>query len=321
MNYIDTTLLRCHKQKNGINTLNLELNNFRFFPPCDFERWLQIAIRNGLKRLRICMNHEFVLPQAVFDGTSLVNLWIGTCQLRPQLIQIIRCRGLRELTLFRVRLDDVMLQRIMSSCPLIEYLDISYCLGLVNIKATKLEKLERLNVFAPAVEHFCYAREVIHEGIQLRHPRLEMHTSRNLKNLWLFGISITDEFFLNFGKKFPSLQELRIQKCKDLCRIKILSYTINQLLFEMLLFGRRHKHCSLEQTKWQEDLKDVKLKIFRKGDRAAHQEEPQLLGWEKFLKESTTDQGYKWLFVLDLEWKHSTWLDSKIFKISDVGTS
>ncbi|KAL3507480.1 hypothetical protein ACH5RR_032862 [Cinchona calisaya] len=246
MNCINTTLLRYHENKCGIDTLKIRLSEFSAVASDHVNTWLKIAVENGVKNLKIGTNDSFVLPRIIFEAKSLVKLWLGKFQLKPQVIQIISCRGLQKLSLVEVNLDEVMLQRIISNCPLINYLKIEDCTGLVNIKVTKLQKLKELNigfqesgiveVEAPSLEDFLYANCTLSssysddEGGPL--PLLcwlQIYACKNLKILWLFNVAITEEFLTSIAENFPLLKGLTIQNCNHLQTIKISSHSIKHL--------------------------------------------------------------------------------------------
>ncbi|KAL3506445.1 hypothetical protein ACH5RR_031827 [Cinchona calisaya] len=191
MNCIDTTLLRYHHQKNGIDTLNLRLYNFPFVSPDDADRWLQIAVENGVKRLSIRIYNYYVLPQTVFEAKSLLELSLSKCRLHHHLIQIIRCRG------------------------------------LANIKATKLQKLKRFSVTleeisgsveveAPSLEDFNYDLKLLQTSYFSKLKNLLMMLNQSEISLGIKFSSnlvgmIVDEMLMENGIiPLPEVEELAI---------------------------------------------------------------------------------------------------------------
>ncbi|KAL3507588.1 hypothetical protein ACH5RR_032970 [Cinchona calisaya] len=230
---IDSTLQRYHEHKNSIDSLELTLPSF--CPPVFVNRWIQIAAENGLKILELFIGRDSccsILPQSVFEAKTLVELSLGILDLKPHVINSIRCNNLRKLSLLEVDLDDMVFGRIMSSCPLIESMTVFRCVGLVNIKVTKLNKLREflvvlkrsgcVEVGAPSLEEF------ICSGTRL----VQMYASQTLKILRLCPSGITDEFFKDIAEKFPRLVMLNIKLCPHLRRIGISSHSIKRIYLE-----------------------------------------------------------------------------------------
>ncbi|KAL3507478.1 hypothetical protein ACH5RR_032860 [Cinchona calisaya] len=113
MDCINTALIRYHKNKCGIDSFKFRLSGFA--PRVMLNTWLEVELENGVKSLSISLNHPYTLPQTILG--AVVELWFVGFQLKPQPIQIIRFHGLRVLSLVGLDLDQVMLQRIVLSCP------------------------------------------------------------------------------------------------------------------------------------------------------------------------------------------------------------
>ncbi|XP_027120898.1 putative F-box/FBD/LRR-repeat protein At5g44950 [Coffea arabica] len=242
INCINTALQRYHENEYGIDSLKLEINAFKFpsLAPDHVNAWLQIAAETGVKSLNICINDYYycypILPKAIFEATSLVELCLsGQSELEPEVIKMIRCHSLRKLCLVDVRLDEMMLEKIMSSCPLIEVLEISLCVGLANVKLSKLQELKECRIVlrnigcveieAPGLKDFYCWNSIVRSYLRPL-PPIRMYTCNNLKRLSLNDIGIKDEFFLGIAGNFPHLEELAIQDCYHLQTIKISSHSI-----------------------------------------------------------------------------------------------
>ncbi|XP_071940159.1 uncharacterized protein [Coffea arabica] len=203
------------EHKNGIDIL--ELIRPPSVSPEHVNRWIQIAEDNNFKRL----------------------------VLNSPVIRKITCHNLQKLWLTGVDLDEEMFQTIVVSCPLIDWLKISNCAGLANLKVTKLQKLKVFEVIfkgggcvaveAPSLEFFNYSKIYSfdnEERMPSQHCSLQMHSSQNLKHLQFENIDITDEFFLDIKEKFPHLEDLNIHGCNHLRRIKISSHPIKRINLE-----------------------------------------------------------------------------------------
>ncbi|KAL3507514.1 hypothetical protein ACH5RR_032896 [Cinchona calisaya] len=130
-----TTLIRYHGNRCGIDTLKLRLSEFAAVAPDHVNTWLQIAVENGVKSLKIGTNDSFLLPKIIFEAK-------------------IAC--------------EIMVWQIPVEAPSDpDNKKIEDCVGLVNIKVTKLQKLEelsigfqesgRVEVETPSLEEFLYA--------------------------------------------------------------------------------------------------------------------------------------------------------------------
>ncbi|KAL3507479.1 hypothetical protein ACH5RR_032861 [Cinchona calisaya] len=246
VNSINTTLTRYHENKYGIETLKIYLPMIASVTPDHVNTWFQIAVENGVKILSIGLNNFIVLPETVFRAKSLVKLWLGKFQLNSQVIQIIRCHGLRKLSLIQVNIDEVMLQRIISSCPSIEYLKILLSVGFANIKVTNLQKLKQFKIQfrekrsgfveleGPSLEEFCYWNciNTDEDETQFFPCSLQMYACKNLKRLRLREIAITEGFFSGIAENFPLLEELTVQYCDHLQNIKISSQSIKRIYLD-----------------------------------------------------------------------------------------
>ncbi|KAL3507538.1 hypothetical protein ACH5RR_032920 [Cinchona calisaya] len=198
INCIDTTLLRYHEHKNGIDCLKLILPSVLL--PDYISRWIQIAIEKSLKSLDIYITDcsSFILPLSVLEAKTLVELSLGKLWLKP------------EYAIYSIRLKEFSVVLKFSGCVEVEAPSLEYS------NYSELKKI--LSIFGP--------------GIQSIHRGLKMYASRNLKRLRLCDVGITDEFFADIAEKFPQLVMLDIEKCGDLQRIKISSHSIKRIHLE-----------------------------------------------------------------------------------------
>ncbi|XP_027165927.1 F-box/LRR-repeat protein At3g58900-like [Coffea eugenioides] len=256
INCINTTLMRYRENKYGIDSLKLMVYNedFPSLKPDHVKTWLGIAAENGVKGLEIslkCDSYHPKLARTIFEATSLVELYLSEkIYMKHKMIKIIRCHDLRKLCLNKVGLDEVMLQRIMSSCPSIEFLEIIQCLGIENIEVTKLQKLKQCSIVlwkignveveAPNLEDFSYgtcvpampASYLLSEEEEQPLPCLQVSRCKNLRKLSLDNIGITDEFFSGIAEDFQHLEELKIRYCYGLQTVRISSQSIKLINLE-----------------------------------------------------------------------------------------
>ena len=227
---------------------NIGITTFTFYCGSSFCRrslldsCIQLIKENGLRNLNIGLPRRDV-PQSVFKVKSLLDLTLRICRLwHPK---VIMCHKLKRLELSEVCLDDEMLENIVRSCPLIEILEIIWCDGIRNLNVTNLHNLKRLRL----------------EGVQ-RDPMvpseltLGEHKYQNLTSLLLRDVRINDNFFVKLGDRFPRLENLSIQLCEDVQRIKISSPSLKtiQLVNNVRLMEAQFDAPSIVLFKYHDNI-------------------------------------------------------------------
>lgn len=136
------------------------------------------AAELGVAHLSLSFDRPFVLPEELlgFGFGSLVELSLENCRG----IMVMNCSNLNSLTLRRVTVLDDVLEKILSSCPLIQKLEFYSC------QCSFHEEFSPMN--------------------QCRFP--------NLNSLVLEKMHIHPSFFIDFPSRFPRLKYLCIDKCR-----------------------------------------------------------------------------------------------------------
>ncbi|XP_059310862.1 uncharacterized protein LOC132062275 [Lycium ferocissimum] len=191
-----------------------------------FDKWLGIALQNGVKILEL-MYHGFrfssifkflaakSLRELVLIGCDLTHLSLSTSH-------VVNCHSLRELYLSHVRLDENMLQTLLTSCPLIVNLVINRCTRLEKLELRNLQNTKSLTIKtnfhklvkiqAPNLEHLSYS------GYSLKD--LDIVEYQNLKSLRISCWKIPDGFIEYLISRTHFLESLILAKiCKsfDIC--------------------------------------------------------------------------------------------------------
>ncbi|XP_049374356.1 FBD-associated F-box protein At3g52670-like [Solanum verrucosum] len=138
-----------------------------------FNKWLDIALQNGVKDLVFRIpSHltSYPLPMLTILATkSLRELVLTGCDLYCASLSsgVVNCYSLRKLSLTQVGLGDNTLQILLNSCPFIDNLILDYCSwlkkieilnNLPKIKSVSIRKsgTELVKIQAPTLEHLSY---------------------------------------------------------------------------------------------------------------------------------------------------------------------
>ncbi|PHT38030.1 hypothetical protein CQW23_21603 [Capsicum baccatum] len=113
-----------------------------------FYRCLDVALENGVKYLVFRIRN---LPLPIFTilaAKSLKELILTNCDLTCSSLSsgVVNCPSLRKLSLFRVYLDEDMLQTLRNSYPLIESFTLKGCMDLIKIELPNLQKINDINM-------------------------------------------------------------------------------------------------------------------------------------------------------------------------------
>ncbi|TVU16368.1 hypothetical protein EJB05_39927 [Eragrostis curvula] len=132
----------------GLKTFRLESHDY-----CNVEiylsSWLQVAFRSGIEEVALLLPSCYNFPcSLLFDGhgNSIRDLYLTDCAFRPA-IGFDCLRSLTKLHLYRVRITDDELGRLLSSSFALEQLVLRYCTELICLKIPfSLERLSFLKV-------------------------------------------------------------------------------------------------------------------------------------------------------------------------------
>uniref|UniRef100_M1A6A3 F-box family protein n=1 Tax=Solanum tuberosum TaxID=4113 RepID=M1A6A3_SOLTU len=254
------------RYKNGnIPIDKFELHNStksdHIFPLID--RWLGIALQNGVRHLEyidVELSTSYPFPIfKFFEANFLRELVLTGCDLMHVSLssasQAVTCHSLRNLSLSLVRLDNNMLQTILSSCPFIVDLIIGYCSRLKNIEIRNLPNIRSLvigndqpvKIQAPSLEYLYYSSSCLN--------KLNIVEHKNLKTLDISCTEISDVYLnhlisipycleklllanIAFGRfdicRSQSLKVLKIHNCKiigaiDAPNLVLLEYKGNDI--------------------------------------------------------------------------------------------
>ncbi|KAL3634939.1 hypothetical protein CASFOL_021993 [Castilleja foliolosa] len=228
--------------------LNLTLQNFHldiYHHDVDFvllQKWIPVLIMNmGVRSFSLSFHESgilFPLPLVVFQSESLVELHLQQCDLNKLNSTVnVMLNNLRTLRLHSVYIKDEIFDKIISGCPLIESLDMSWCNILKSMKLRKHFNIKKFRFMAP--------NEIIVEienpqtlgSVHIQKCRDWFFRHRNthsphLKSLNLHSVQLP-ETFDNFSSLFPCLNELILDNCDGLKEFRLLSSSIKRLIIKM----------------------------------------------------------------------------------------
>ncbi|KAL3634844.1 hypothetical protein CASFOL_021898 [Castilleja foliolosa] len=180
-------------------------------------------------------NIGFLLPLVVFQSQSLVELHLQLCNLNTlEFTDNVMLNNLQTLRLNKVYITDKIFEKIISSCPLIENLDLLMC---YRLKYIKLHKHHNIKEFRCLVRDDQTIIEIENthtlESVRLncrdwflRHKNMHFP---HLKSLNLYSVQLPGDIFDNFSSFFPCLSELILHFCDGLKEFLLLSSSIKRL--------------------------------------------------------------------------------------------
>ncbi|CAI9103321.1 OLC1v1001784C1 [Oldenlandia corymbosa var. corymbosa] len=229
LNYVISTLQRYYLGPNIVlNTFKLELD----WSELDWSKldwWddnciyecIIIAAEKGVRNLHFSNGGVslFDLPVKVLEASTLVELSLGRCRLKYH--ETLMWPNLKRLCLDKVELDQLMLDNILRSCPLIETVDICLC----SISNKPLLPDQTTGMEATPDPEFC-------SGFHL-----PVSQCQSLRSLSISLMEIDDNFFIDLSHKFPHLEHLSVEQCQTLRTFRISSGSLKKLKLAYILLS------------------------------------------------------------------------------------
>ncbi|EYU24735.1 hypothetical protein MIMGU_mgv1a026697mg [Erythranthe guttata] len=160
------------------------------------------------------------LPSVVFEAEPLQYLHVEGFMLDRTTIEMnILSKHLKKLCLEKVKIEDGIFQKIISSCPLIETLSLESCMRLRNIEVNNLLRLKKFS-FSSSPDEICsieiYPASL--ETINIEYAVVSFPQGAEFHSLnCLFMNRVMLSSFDHFSScKFPSLDNLAILYCDGL---------------------------------------------------------------------------------------------------------
>lgn len=153
-----------------------------------------------------CRQLKFFLPEPLV-------LCLEGCrfEIREDIIDL---PALRKLYLTRIQCDDLTIQKLISSCPLIE-----------DLKTSSCYQMQWLHVFGPVN----LQRLSITDCIRLEIIEVYSPSSESLRELILNDNFITEDLLLNLLSRLPNLEQLETNDTLLMDRIEISHHQLKRL--------------------------------------------------------------------------------------------
>ncbi|XP_074282013.1 uncharacterized protein LOC141606679 [Silene latifolia] len=202
------------------------------------DKWIMIAVQNQIQRLEfrvMSQCSEYRLPEILFSAKSLKYLKCYGVVL--PIYEIMELVSLEYLIVGLETVDEGMLQRIISCCPLVE-LDITYieyCLKNISIpwikKAIEGVESRGSGTMQSNLQEYPLQKFVCTGRIEeLVWPwNMNVVALRNLRNLEFVDVAITDDILSELSYGLVVLESLVIIQCPMLNCIRISSNSLKQL--------------------------------------------------------------------------------------------
>ncbi|KGN59842.1 uncharacterized protein LOC101214024 isoform X2 [Cucumis sativus] len=216
------------------------------------KRWVDMAGENGLGELDIhvettrkrCKVPLCMHSIKTLSGLRLQGLYWSS-------FEALEFNNLQKLYLRRLHVDPQLIQKLVSTCPLLTDLRIIECRGLTNLKISGSQKLERVDLYqchflrrvelqVPSLKTFWYCAK------KSSCCKLNLESCTSLKRLTLEDPSMTENFFNKLLVSFPVLEKLNLSRCDKLQIIGIANVELQSL---GLRCCKRLKHIDVDSLK------------------------------------------------------------------------
>jgi hypothetical protein len=216
--YVKRRILRFRDQSLAIKEFELILDSSRLCNISnDVDIWLKLACECGVEVIHysqtelVGQDKYHVLPMCVNETKSIRKLVLkGYIKIDPTFMNhSIKFSSLRVLSIWYVLLgDEHLINHLISFCPLIESINLSYChvlssddgtmekikslsiSGLQKLKRVDVSGIQDISIDAPSLENLCYHCPI---NVFEAPLKIDFDRCRNLKELCLW--SVTGTFF------------------------------------------------------------------------------------------------------------------------------
>ncbi|KAK3199255.1 hypothetical protein Dsin_022670 [Dipteronia sinensis] len=275
--FVDASLLRFCEAKVSMEKFRLSMKVFDVEGVASLlDKWIELAVANEVKELdlnvqttdnrvhslpgtmveeldlnvRTNKDRMYTLPGTLFSAKFVTTLKLSGCNLEmSSAYTTMRFHSLKKLVLNAVHIDEQMVSKFISECPLLEDLFLGLCWHCKRILVSHAPKLKTLTVNGSS-SSFCDSDLIVHdiESIEIvarsleqctlidvdRSSAIDMVGCADLKYFNLTGVNILVQEFHKLISKFPLLEKL-IVNC---CVLESISLSSNRLKELQIL------HCS-----------------------------------------------------------------------------
>ncbi|KAK6161538.1 hypothetical protein DH2020_004919 [Rehmannia glutinosa] len=271
MSVLHNTLQRYYDQKLYLQKFSIAMSLVDSEPLSLLEKWIpRILIDMGVRTFDLSSLSLkpacFDFPSVVFEAESLKHLYLESCKLNPKPLDKVLFKHLKTLSLKRVYIAEETLEKILSSCPLIEYLVLSQCEGLKTIKVNKPHNIKYFD-FSDYLDYRADRDITIEVEINvetLETIRIEgapnwfqSHHHKYfpyLKSLYLDNVRLSTKSFDSFSCNFPCLEELSLFFCSGFEEFQVVIDVPNIVSFHYEGDIPRSISFTTASSEWKSDI-------------------------------------------------------------------
>lgn len=274
--YVAYTISRFCDQDVSADTFNLYT---RIKEPIQLDivdRCVQLILKKGVKVFNIDIFRNFSsepplsyrLPNILLSASSLTSLMISKCEMPSSLmVDVVMFKSLKQLHLYSVLVDEDMIKRLITSCPLLEGFGVNYCSGFKRFCIYGHQNLQELNIYYDRrlevidveAPNLCHLRLQDWAGIGA--PAMNLASCKKLKTLSYYSRDYAStlprlEVCTRFLSNFPVLENLFLNLPDDCNNLKLSSYSLRTLVLD--------SQCDLQNI----ELNTPNLLFFKYSDKS-----------------------------------------------------
>ncbi|XP_074303156.1 uncharacterized protein LOC141637556 [Silene latifolia] len=226
--FVEKTMQRYFTRKYRITKLDIVLPHVDENIDTFVDNWISIAVQNQIQELNIDI-FDYELPEILFRAKSLKVLTCNNVNLRYY--ETMDLVSLASLSFFLGRLDEDMLQKIISLSPLVEL-----CITHRDIRNLSLPWTEcvsngtmRYNLKTAPLKEFVYHGL----GSTSRWAwKMNLNALKNLRKLKIVATTVTDDTVSEIAYGLVALESLELKACSMLKCVKISSISLKKFVIE-----------------------------------------------------------------------------------------
>ncbi|KAL3620488.1 hypothetical protein CASFOL_035400 [Castilleja foliolosa] len=139
--------------QNDLDTFEVEIPYSKSYSP-DVDVWVAFAVKNKAKQVSLLLNHildeeedkMYTLPRTMFRSAHLKRLTLRGCVVAP--LGTIEWPSLTELSIEHSKLEQHVMDKMLSGCPVLHCLVLIYCWGFDRLEVSS-KSLYELRVSDP----------------------------------------------------------------------------------------------------------------------------------------------------------------------------
>ncbi|KAL8489615.1 hypothetical protein ACS0TY_025505 [Phlomoides rotata] len=196
----------------------------------DVDAWVKFSVKNKVKELNLLLYPRvkcdyYTPPQKMYSCSSLTDLHLTRCIMA---FSSIEWKSLTRLSFDDVELNQLLIDEILSSCPVLKSLELEACWGfnrleinsrcLNNLTVEEPEEEPYLEITAPYISYLNI--KVCPEGRKLKLKNISSVVTAFI-NLFEFDGGCTEELMSNvnvFLENFKHVKKLHVaRQCFEVC--------------------------------------------------------------------------------------------------------